>query len=127
MWKTHHWINTSKVRWSLQSKKENVEEEEKALASIKKQVEEKALAAWNRWQLESDCKNCGKYGNKSMTCQKKKSEEKTNDTNSSTKWFQWKCFYYNKVGHRIDDCLTKQAAEEKAKDVIVQEKEQEND
>ena len=46
---------------NLQSNKEEVEEEEQALAAIEKQGEEKALAVWNKQQFKDTCRNCGKY------------------------------------------------------------------
>ena len=59
----------------LQYKKEEVDEDEKALIATKKQVKEKAFAVQNKQQFKGTCMNYSKYGHKAMNCQEKKSEE----------------------------------------------------
>ena len=87
----------------LQSNKEEIREEEKAHAEIKKQVEEKAYEAWNKWQYKGTYRNCHRYGRKAMNCPEKKSKDETNDANTSKKChFSSKCFFWVKVGHRIN-------------------------
>ena len=99
----------------MQNKKK-VEEEEKALAVINKQVEEELLAVWNKQQFKGKYRNCGKYGHKVVYCPEKKSEEKHNGTKSNIKChFSGKCFYCGKVGHRVNECCSKKAVQEKAK------------
>ena len=70
----HQKLNASFKRF--QGKKEKVEAEEKALAEIKKQVKEKALAVWNEQQFMGSYRNCGKYGHKVV---EKKRNKKINN------------------------------------------------
>ena len=67
----------------LCTKKEEVEEEEKVIAAIKKQIEEKVLVVWNKQQFKGTHRNCGKYGHKVVHYPEKKSDEIMNDKNSN--------------------------------------------
>ena len=97
----------------MKTKREEVEEELKALAVMQNTVEEKAMAVWNNQQLKEKCRYFGTCSPKAANCPDKQKVERkfisNNNKNSNGDGcrFIGECCCCGEIGHYFSKCHNK--------------------